>query len=136
MSECRQDYMSSCRLLYMTTEAEIARLTAEQVDDLTAAAAEIGRRYPDPDDAAEREAALTLAYRLMVEDHSQVVAELADSLAAARLAEVSALAALRQSAVTLVRDRGKGGRGITSEAGFARAAGVDRMTVRGWLDKR
>lgn len=104
-------------------------LTAEQVDLLTATASEIGQRYPDPDDADEREAALTVAYRLMVEDHPQVVAELAASLTAARLAEVRVLAALRQGAVTLVP-------AAESEAGFARMAGVDRMAVRGWLGKR
>jgi len=104
-------------------------LTTEQVDRLTATASEINRRYPDPDDADEREAALTLAYRLMVEGHPQVVAELSAALTGARLAEVRALAALRQCAVTLVP-------AAESEAGFARMAGVDRMAVRGWLGKR
>lgn len=104
-------------------------LTAEQIDRLTAAAAEIGRRYPDPDDADEREAALTAAYRLMIEGHPQVVAELSAALTGARLAEVCALAALRQCALDLVP-------AAESESGFSRMAGVDRMAVRGWLGKR
>jgi hypothetical protein len=111
-------------------------LSAEQVDQLAAAAAEIGRRYPDPDDADEREAALTVAYRLMVEDHDGLLAELGAELLRARLAESRVLAGIRQCAVTLVQGNGRGARGLASEAGFARAAGVDRMAVRSWLDKR
>lgn len=111
-------------------------LTDDQITGLLTAAHEIGQRYPDPDDADERDTALTVAYRLTVEDQAAVVAELSDTLMSLRRSEVRTLAALRQCAVTLVVDHGKGGRGITSEGGFASATGLDRMTVRGWRGKR
>jgi DNA-binding ferritin-like protein len=104
-------------------------LTEDQIADLTRAADEIAERYPDPDDADDREAALTVAYRLMSGDQA-VVDELARELAAARLAQVRALAGLRQAATTLIPD------GDQTESGFARRAGIDRMAVRGWLGKR
>ncbi|PXY16615.1 hypothetical protein [Prauserella muralis] len=77
--------------------------------------------------------ALTTAYRLLVEDPKDVVHELRHGLVSARAAEERALAGLRQAAITLVRvDRSA--RGIESQAGFAEHAGVDRMTVRDWID--
>lgn len=108
-------------------------LDDDQVAELMRAAEMIAARYPDEDDRDEREAALTVTYRLMVEQPDVVVADLAEVLAAARAAEVRALAGIRQAAVTLVRD---GGRGVQSQAGFAAAAGVDRMAVRTWLGLR
>lgn len=112
-------------------------LTDEQVDTLAATALKIGRRYPPgPDYDDEREAALTVACRLMVEDTPTVLADLSTDLLAARIAEVRALAAIRQCAATLVRPSSKGARGITTAAGFAAAVGVDRQAVLGWLGKR
>lgn len=109
-------------------------LTVEQIADLTRTADEIAARYPGPDDADERQAALTVAYRLMVEEPERVVAEIAQARTRARLAEVEALAGLRQAALSLVDlHAGKGGAGITSQAGFAQRAGVARKVVRGWL---
>lgn len=109
-------------------------LTDEQVDELTRISDEIDARYPDKqDDRDERDAALTVAYRLMVEDPATVVRELAADLARARQAEARAWAGLRQGALSLVRE---GGRGVESQAGYAQQAGVDRMAVREWLGLR
>lgn len=104
-------------------------LTDDQIDDLLARADEIEARYPDPDDREEAQAALTVAYRLMVEDSGVVVAELAATRTAARTAELAALAGLRQAATQLIPH------GDRSEAGFAREGGVDRQAVRAWLGK-
>lgn len=104
-------------------------LTSNQIDELTRTADEIADRYPDEDDHDEREAALTVAYRLMTGDQG-VVDELADELTRARQAQVRALAGLRQAATTLIPA------GDDTQAGFARRAGVDRMAVRDWLGKR
>ncbi|WP_331764767.1 hypothetical protein [Streptomyces sp. NBC_01238] len=103
-------------------------LTDDQIDELLVQADEIDTRCGgDPDEARE---ALTAAYRLMREDTDIVVAELAQSLTAARAAELDALAGLRQAAITLI------GSGDATESGFAKQAGIDRMTVRKWLGKR
>lgn len=104
-------------------------LTDEQVGDLLTTAGDIATRYPDEDDADLREAALTVAYRTMMEGPA-VLDELAERLASARLAEARALAGLRQAAVSLIPP------GRETQAGFARRAGVDRMAVRGWLGQR
>ena len=104
-------------------------LTDDQIDDLVTTADDIAARYPDEDDADEREAALTVAYRVMSGDDA-VVDELAAGLLAARVAEAGALAGLRQAAMTLIP------RGEETQAGFARRAGVDRMAVRSWLGQR
>lgn len=103
-------------------------LTSEQIDELAHTADEITDRYPDEDDRDEREAALTAAYRIMIGDQD-VVEELAAELTRARHAQVRALAGLRQAAVTLIP-------GDETQAGFARRAAVDRMTVRDWLGLR
>lgn len=109
-------------------------LTERQIADLSQNAYLIAERYPDPDEADEREAALTMAYRLMVEDPEDVVAELAGDLTRARVAEARALAALRQGAVQLVEPSGRGDHGLRTQGGYAAAAGVDRHTVRrNWL---
>jgi hypothetical protein len=106
-------------------------LDVDRVTDLVSAADEIACRYPDPDDRDDREAALTVAYRLMVEDPETVVAALRVERERGRLA----LLGLQQAAHTLVEDGATRWSGIRSEAGFARAAGVDRMTVRDWRGK-
>lgn len=108
-------------------------LTSEQIDQFTAAATEIEARYPDADDQDEREAALIVAHRLMVEDPRVVVKDVAAAVGLARIAEVRALAAARQCAITLVVDNGQG---IGSESGFAREIGVGRSSVREWRGKR
>jgi len=104
-------------------------LTDEQLDEFTTAANQIEQQYPDPDDQDEAQAALIAAYRLLVEDHTAVVRELSTQLASARCAEMLAVAGLKQAANQLI-DAGQ-----RTEAGFAREAGVDRMTVRAWRGK-
>lgn len=109
-------------------------LTDEQVTDLMRTADEIGERYPDADDDEQRQAALTTAYRLMVEDPETVVDEQAHDLLRARLAETRSLASLRQAARDLVATADRSARGIRSQAGYASRAGVDRRAVREWID--
>ncbi|MFI9789110.1 hypothetical protein ACIHEI_37190 [Kitasatospora sp. NPDC051984] len=99
-------------------------LTDEQFADLLARADDIEARYPDPDDREEAQAALTVAYRLAVEDSSAVVAELAAARSSARTAELAALAGLRQAANQLIPA------GDRTESGFAREGGVDRQVSR------
>lgn len=101
-----------------------------QVAELLRVAGEIGEQYPDEDDREDREAALTAAYRMMVEAPEDLIAELAEERVRARAAERKALVALRQIGVTRISN------GDTTEAGFAQQAGVDRMAVRRWLGKR
>lgn len=105
-------------------------LSDEQITELLYAADEIEEQYPDEDDHDDREAALTAAYRLMVEAPEDLIAELAAERTAARIAERKALVALRQIAVTRINN------GDATESGFATQAGVDRMAVRRWLGKR
>lgn len=105
-------------------------LTEDQIEDLLSTAGDIEEQYPDEDDHDDREAALTAAYRLMVEAPEDLVAELAATRTAARIAERKALVALRQVAVTRINN------GDATEAGFAQQAGVDRMAIRRWLGKR
>lgn len=105
-------------------------LPDEQFDELLRIADHIEARYPDPDDADDRAAALTIAHRLLIgDDAADLLAELAAERQAARQAEARALAGLRQAATMLVPAE-------RSESGFAREAGLDRMAVRGWLGKR
>ncbi|MET9366125.1 hypothetical protein ABZX93_35215 [Streptomyces sp. NPDC006632] len=102
-------------------------LTDDQFEELLAQADEIDDRCGGDHEAASE--ALTAAYRLMIEDADTVTFELAQRRAAARAAELDALAGLQQIAITLIE------RGDATESGFARQAGVDRMTVRKWLGK-
>jgi hypothetical protein len=105
-------------------------LTNDQVDELLRTADEIEEQYPNEDGREDREAALVVAYRLMVEAPEDLIDELAAARTAARAAERKALVALRQIAVTRITN------GDATEAGFAQQAGVDRMAVRRWLGKR
>lgn len=102
-------------------------LTSGQIDELLAHADDIASRYPEPDDQAERDAALSAAYRLL-SGEDDVVETLAEQRVAAKATEAHALAGLRQLAVMQTRAG-------ESEAGFAKRAHVDRMAVRRWLGK-
>ncbi|WP_162603923.1 hypothetical protein [Streptomyces sp. CS014] len=102
-------------------------LTDDQIDELLQQADEINDRCGNDQDEARE--ALTAAYRLLSEGPDAVTADLAQRRAAARAAEADALAGLQQIAITRI------GRGDATESGFARQAGVDRMTVRKWLGK-
>lgn len=108
-------------------------LTEEQITELLHISDEITARYPDDDD--NRAAALTVAYRLMVEDPETVVQQLAADLMHARTAEACAVAGLQEGALLLVEDGGKGARGIHTQQGYADRAGVTRGTVRDWLNQ-
>lgn len=101
-----------------------------QLDELLAEAGEIEERYPDPDDQAERDAALSAAYRLKVEPIEDVLADFSKQRADARAAEIVASASLQQAAQSVISSN------HFTEAGFARAVGVDRMTVRKWTQDR
>jgi len=103
-------------------------LNEEQMDELLHLADEIEERCDGDEDEMREE--FTTAYRLMVEDADTIVSELSGRRLAAAAEEAYALAGLRQAAITLI------GRGDATEAGFARQAGVDRMTVRKWIGKR
>jgi hypothetical protein len=105
-------------------------LDDDQIAELLRTAGDIEEQYPDEDDRDDREAALTAAYRLMVEAPEDLIAELASERVNARAAERKALVALRQIGVTRINN------GDATEAGFAQQAGVDRMAVRRWLGKR
>lgn len=106
-------------------------LTADQVASLARVADSINARYPDPDDGEEREAALIAAYRIMSDPEPEHVLDgLAAELTRSRAAESAALAGIRQAALMLIPDK------RISQAGFARAVGVDRMAVRDWLGLR
>lgn len=101
-------------------------LDEKQLAELLVEAAEIEDRYPDADDQDERNAALAAAYRLKTEPAEKVVAEYGQQLTAARAAAAVASAGLQQAAQTAIAN------GDYTEAGFARAGGIDRMTVRKW----
>ena len=105
-------------------------LDEDELTELLDEANEIEERYPDPDDQPERTAALTAAYRLMTEPVEDVLADYGKQRSDARAAVSAASAALQQAARTTVTD------GKLSEAGFARVAQVDRMSVRSWVGKR
>jgi|SRR5690606_4074357 hypothetical protein len=104
-------------------------LTDEQLATLLDAAGEIQERYPKPDDQEERDAALAVAYRILL-GQDEVLEELAKQLAEARAVQARSLAGIRQAAHMLVPD------GSRTESGFARQAGVDRQAVRKWLGKK
>lgn len=105
-------------------------LTEEQIDELLRTSDDIDEQYPDQDDSDDRGDALTAAYRLMIETPEDLVAELVEERARARVAERKALVALQQIAVTRINN------GDETEAGFAKRSGIDRMSIRRWLGKR
>lgn len=105
-------------------------LNDDELTELLDDANEIEDRYPDADDQPERDAALTAAYRLKSEPVVDVLADFGKQRSDARAAASAASAALQHIARNLASD------GTPSEAGFARIANVDRMTVRKWLGKQ
>jgi hypothetical protein len=103
-------------------------LTAEQIDLVAQASAEIDERYPEADDADVRDAALSATVQYLLGDTSPEDADRA--LVAARLAEARAYAAALQVAVMAHRVGGE------SKAGAARRSGVDRMSLLKALGER
>jgi hypothetical protein len=104
-------------------------LNTEQLTELLATTRDIEVRYPDVDDEGERQAALVVAYQLLL-GQTDVVDEMARKLHRARSDKSTALAGLRQAALMLIPA------GEETQAGFARRANVDRMAVREWLGLR
>jgi hypothetical protein len=105
-------------------------LDEDELTELLNEANEIEERYPDEDDQPERDAALTAAYRMKTEPLVEVLADFGKQRSDARTAASAASAALQHIVHNLAAD------GTPSEAGFARIANVDRMTVRKWLGKQ
>jgi hypothetical protein len=111
-------------------------LDNRQVAKLERLADQIADRYPGVAAKADREAALAMAHELLtaVVDPDRVVHELGLELFRVRRAERDTLVRIEQAAVMLVED--PPGEGVRSESGFARRAGVDRMTIRKWRGRR
>jgi hypothetical protein len=101
----------------------------------------IAARYPDPDDETERETARTAAYEVLSAGkhgltHEALVVAMGDELGRARSQERAALVRIEQAASMLVEPPESKPKGVRSQSGFAKAAGVDRMTVLKWLGLR
>jgi hypothetical protein len=102
-------------------------LTAEQVERVTAEAAAIAARYPDPDEQPERDAALSTVVQYLL---GETTAEDANrALIEARRRERQAYVSALTVAVMLSRDG-------TPDATAARQAGIDRMGLLKALGKR
>lgn len=111
----------------MTAWLGDTELTAEQYERLRDEVYEIECRYMGEDDDQEREAAMVAALQWIL---GEVTVEQAGRrLLDARIAAARELAATRQVARMAVLDG-------MPEAQSARAAGIDRMTVRKDLGKR
>ncbi len=108
-------------------------LTAEQIQRVAAEAADIDRRYPDPDEQLEREAALSAVVQYLLGDVSP--AEAARSLIEVRRREREAFVSAVQVAVMLVRDRQQAGQ-RPDKAVAARECGIDRMSLLEALGER
>jgi hypothetical protein len=104
-------------------------LTDEQVEQLREVADRLGRRHPGDGNADERQIALTIAYRALRGD-TAVIDELATDLADAQEAAWQATAGLRMAARFFVTPHGP-----LADGEYARRAGVNRATVRNWLNK-
>jgi len=108
-----------------------------QVAELRRQASLIAARYPDPGDASEREAALSAAREVLTaDDPGTVVAGMGDELGQARSSQRMALVRIEQAAAMLVEPPESKPKGVRSQSGFAKTAGVDRMTVLKWLGLR
>lgn len=104
-----------------------ADLTAEQIERVAEAARDINERYPDPDDQADRDAALSAVVQYLLGDTTAEDANRA--LIDARRREREAYVAALQVAVLLAGD------GVP-KAVAARRAGVDRMRLLKALGER
>lgn len=103
-------------------------------DQLRAISDALKARYPDEASHEEREAALSVARRLVAGDDA-VIDELAEELASLRRKEALVKAALAQAARMVVQPVQPGSRGHQSEIAFARRVGLNRLTIRAWLGK-
>lgn len=105
-----------------------AELTPEQLDQVADAARDIAQRYPDPDEADDREAALSATVQYLLGETTTEDANRA--LVAARSREREAYVAALQVSVLAHRLGGK------PKATAAREAGVDRMMLLKALGER
>lgn len=103
-------------------------LTAEQLDVFREAAADIQRRYPDPDEQPERDAALSATVQLLLGETS--AHDAARTLVAARAEGRRAYVHAEQVAVLLHRTQGM------KKAAAAEAAGIGRMSLLKALGER
>jgi hypothetical protein len=105
-------------------------LTGEQITQLLHTADEIHQQYPGEDAEDERQAALTTAYRMLVEDPNDVL----DDLGAARTRHVlegsRIRAGIKQAVLYAIENE------LVSEHEAARRVSVDRMTIRKWRGLR
>lgn len=98
------------------------QLTPEQIERVTAEAAAIRERYPDPDEQDEREAALSAVVQYLLGETTPEDAS--RQLIDARRAERTAFAAALWMAVMLVRDNPHRYKKTAAER-----AGVDRHSL-------
>jgi len=103
-------------------------LTPTQLEQLADASRDIDARYPEPDDADRREAALTAATQHLLGDVT--IDDASRTLIDARAHERRAYAGALQMAVMAVRVAG------TPKAVAARRAGIDRMSLLQALGER
>lgn len=103
-------------------------LTAEQVERVVEAARDIDERYPDPDEQAERDAALSATVQYLLGETTPEDA--ARALVDARRREQEAYVAALQVAVVAHRYGG------VPKATAARRAGIDRMRLLTALGER
>lgn len=123
-------------------------MTDEQREQISDEAEKIAARYPEADQADEREHALSVAVELILDDatlesiadelvaarvdvrtRAEIASAAAELLATARAREARALVASQQAALMMIASGG-------SQSETARTLGVDRMTVRSWLGLR
>jgi hypothetical protein len=102
-------------------------LTTEQIERVAEAARDLGRRYPDPDERPERDAALSATVQYLLGETAPEEANRA--LIDARLAEQAAYVSALQIAVLLVAD------GVPKKTAAERV-GVDRMSLLKALGER
>lgn len=102
-------------------------LTPEQRDRLAEESDHIAARYPDPDDADERETALSAAVQYLLGETT--ADELRERLTSARRQVALALAASKQYAKMTKVDIGRG----QSEETVAAAVGIERQTLREYM---
>lgn len=105
----------------------LSELTPDQVDLVESEAGEIDRRFPDPDDEANRTAALSAAVQYLLGEIT--LPDAGAALLSARGHAAVELAATQQIARMAALD------GLP-ETETARQAGLDRMTIRKVLGKR
>lgn len=101
-------------------------LIGDQRDRFAGEVEAIAARYPDPDDQADRDEAMSATVQWMLGETT--IEQAAAALAAARGRLASAMILAQQIARLAVLDGG-------AEATIARQIGLDRMTVRKVLGK-